>query len=93
MQQELFDKGHDISILGINAIGLENSTPEMVEGRSIPWLQDETNVMFWDAWGAQYRDVYIFDTQLNHTRTINLSTFDLHDPDNYDEFFEILTSQ
>ena len=92
MQQELSDKGYDMSILGINKIGLEASNDVMTEGRDIPWLQDVPTVEMWSKWGVHYRDVLIFDETLMLQKVINLSQNNLIDTDNYDDFFTTITT-
>ena len=90
MQQELFEQGYDIYILGINESGFEISNEQVTEDRDLPWLQDQENVLMWNEWGVQYRDVLIFDESLTIREVINLSQFDLRDESNYSSMINTL---
>ena len=92
MQEELFEQGYDIYILGINQSGFEISNEQVTEGRDIPWLQDQESVLMWDKWSVQYRDVIIFDETLTMRDVINLSHFDLRDESNYASMINTLTT-
>ncbi len=92
MQEELFDQGYEIYILGINESGFEIANEQVTEGRDIPWLQDHDDVLMWSEWGVQYRDVLIFDESLTMREVINLSRFDLRDESNYSSMITTLTT-
>ncbi|MAA78268.1 MAG: hypothetical protein CL916_03335 [Deltaproteobacteria bacterium] len=92
MQEEIFEQGYDIYILGINQVGFEIANEQVTEERNIPWLQDQESVLMWDEWEVQYRDVLIFDESLTIRTVINLSQFDLRDENNYSSMFNTLTT-
>ena len=90
MQEELIDQGYDIFILGINETGFEVANEQVTDGRDLPWLQDQGDILMWDEWGVQYRDVLIFDESLTLRKVINLSQFDLRDESNYSSMLNTL---
>ena len=92
MQQELLEQGYDIYIIGINEVGFEIANEQVTEGRDIPWLQDQEDILMWNEWKVQYRDVLIFDEELTIRDVINLSQFDLRDEDNYSSMLNTLTT-
>ena len=92
MQEELFEQGYDIYILGINESGFEIANEQVTEGRDIPWLQDQDDILMWNEWNVQYRDVLIFDESLTIRKVINLSGFDLRDENNYSSMITTLTT-
>lgn len=62
----------------------------VTDGRDLPWLQDvDTNGDgegdVWTEWGAEWRDVVIVDSDGEVLETINLTSFDLRDPDYYED--------
>ena len=92
MQKELTEQGYDIYILGINQYGYDVANEQVTQDRDIPWLQDQEDVLLWTQWSVNYRDVLIFDEDLNLRNVINLSQFDLRDEDNYSSFLNTLTT-
>ena len=92
MQEELSEQGYDIYILGINESGFEIANEQVTEGRDIPWLQDQDDILMWNEWNVQYRDVLIFDESLTIRKVINLSRFDLRDENNYSSMVTTLTT-
>ena len=92
MQEELSEQGYDIYILGINESGFEIANEQVTEGRDIPWLQDQDDILMWNEWNVQYRDVLIFDESLTIRKVINLSRFDLQDENNYSSMITTLTT-
>ena len=92
MQEELFEQGYDIYILGINESGFEVSNEQVTEDRDLPWLQDQESILMWNEWGVQYRDVLIFDESLTIRDVINLSQFDLREESNYASMLNTLTT-
>jgi hypothetical protein len=92
MQNELTELGYDIFILGINEFGFEIANEQVTEERDIPWLQDQEDVLLWTNWDVQYRDVHIFDETQTLREVINLSQFDLNNPENYASFIHTLTT-
>jgi hypothetical protein len=92
MQKELTEQGYDIYILGINQYGYDVANEQVTQDRDIPWLQDQEDVLLWTQWSVNYRDVLIFDEDLNLRNVINLSQFDLRDEDNYSSFLNTITT-
>ena len=92
MQEELFEQGYDIYIIGINESGFEVSNEQVTEDRDLPWLQDQESILMWNEWGVQYRDVLIFDESLTIRDVINLSQFDLREESNYASMLNTLTT-
>jgi hypothetical protein len=92
MQNELADLGYNTFIIGINEVGFENANVQITEGRDIPWLQDQEEILLWNNWNVKYRDVYIYDETLLLREVVNLSQFDLTDPENYASFINTLTT-
>jgi hypothetical protein len=68
--------GFEIPIVGLNAAGLQDANPVITDGRDLPWLQD-TSGDVWDAWRAEWRDIFVLDADgviIDHR---NLTAFDL----------------
>ncbi len=85
----------DIQLLGINAAGMESGNDVMTAGRNLPWLQDVVPLepgeeSPWTSWDVTLRDVVILDADNHAIDTFNLTTYDLHDPDNYNTLRQIL---
>lgn len=72
-------------IVGIDAAGLEATNPDMVSGRTLPWLQDVPDVDAWGKWGASWRDVRILDAKNALVDVYNLTEHDLNDAQAYAE--------
>jgi hypothetical protein len=83
MQDELTQAGFDVTILGVNAIGLESGNPAVTTGRDIPWLQDVPPEAVWDLWGVNYRDVIILDADNVVVGIYNVTQHNLSIPENY----------
>ena len=92
MQKELSEQGYEIYFLGINETGFESANGTVTEGRDLPWLQDTADVNMWNRWSVNYRDVIIFDEELNMRERYNLSTFNLNEEMYYNELYSLLTS-
>jgi len=92
MQAELnaADTTRTIRILGVNAAGLESGNPTIVQGRSIPWLQDSTAVNAWGQWNVTWRDVIILDRENHRFAVYNLTAHDLQVAANYDSLKTLL---
>jgi hypothetical protein len=70
------------AIVGVNAAGLEDSNSLMTTGRTLPWLQDRSDVNVWSTWAVEYRDVIILDAENRRVDVFNLTSHDLADPAN-----------
>jgi len=84
MQREFDVEDVAVSIYGLNEIGREAANPGITSGRDLPWLQDDVNEEVWVSWGAAWRDVYLLDANNDFIERLNLTEFDLDDPENYD---------
>jgi hypothetical protein len=81
MQQELGDQA---ALLGVNAIGYEDYNDTYTAGADLPWLQDTMSESAWATWGAEWRDVWILDTQGRLYAMYNLNRSDLGYEDDYE---------
>lgn len=92
MQIELdaIDTAIPINILGVNERGLESGNADMVEGRTLPWLQPPADQDVWTLWQVEYRDVVILGPGNEHITSYNLTVHDLADPANYEELKGLL---
>jgi hypothetical protein len=85
MQDELTQAGFDVTILGVNAIGLEAGNPGVTAGRDLAWLQDVPEESVWESWGVTYRDVIILDANNVVVGIYNVTQHNLADAANYAE--------
>jgi hypothetical protein len=85
MQDELTQAGFDVTILGVNAIGLEAGNPSVTAGRDLAWLQDVPEESVWESWDVTYRDVIILDADNVVVGIYNVTQHNLSDPANYAE--------
>ncbi len=83
MQQEL---GDEAALLGVNAVGYESYNDSFTAEVDLPWLQDTTEELAWSSWGAEWRDVWILDTQGRLHALVDLNAMDL----TWDEDYEAL---
>jgi hypothetical protein len=83
MQDELTQAGLNVTILGINEIGLEDGNAFITQGRDLPWLQDVPEQNVWETWGIAFRDVVILDGENKVVAVFNLTQQNLGDPANY----------
>ena len=67
-------------MVGINGISFANEDLSgMIEGNTLPWLQDNDSEKIWDKWEVELRDFIIFDprclhcTQYNDTKDTRIS--------------------
>ncbi len=92
MQAELDAEGLpvEVSILGINAAGLEAGNATITAGRTLPWLQDTAADNVWASWNVVWRDVWILDTNNVPVGVFNLTEHDLGDPAQYAAFRTML---
>lgn len=71
-----------IQIVVVNEIGAESATRSVIEGRSLPFVQDVTAARVWRAWGAALRQLWIVDGQGRRVEVIDITTRPLTDPSN-----------
>jgi hypothetical protein len=84
MQDELTNAGFDVTIFGINGVGLEAGNPSMCAGRDIGWLQETTAEPVWSDWGITYRDVVVLDGDNRVVAIYNVTQNNLQTQANYD---------
>jgi len=65
------------SLVGVNYAGYDYANAAVTDGRTLPWLQDDTDTNAWGLWGVSYRDVVILDPEGRYWSTYNLSDHDL----------------
>jgi hypothetical protein len=92
MQQDVdtIATARPIRILGVNEIGQESGNSVIVQGRTIPWLQDVIGQGVWNNWHVTYRDVIVLDQDNQVVNVYNLSSNDLSDTTRYKELRTIL---
>ena len=75
---------------GVNMIGAEAGNPDLVAGRSLPWLQDTFDQDTWSQRGAAHFDVIVLDDRNRLVEAHNLAEHDLTDAANYAELKAML---
>ena len=86
MQEEI-DAVHPrlrVQILGVNKMGHESGNTTVVEGRTLPWLQETESQPCWTTWKVTWRDVVILDAQNRRVGVYNLTVHNLQERANYD---------
>ncbi len=78
----------DIQIVGVNWAGLESANPEMVAGKTLPWLQDidrDRNGQsdIWESWGTDHLDLVVLNGENALAAKANLGSYNLATPANY----------
>ena len=64
-------------MVGINGISFANEDLSgMIEGNTLPWLQDNDSEKIWDKWEVELRDFIIFDPDGNYYKKVNLTEVD-----------------
>ncbi|MEW6433175.1 MAG: hypothetical protein AB1730_16850 [Myxococcota bacterium] len=79
-----------VAILGVNEAGLEASNDLMTNGRTLPWLQDQSSVNAWGAWQVEYRDVIVRDAEGRKAGVYNLTLHDLAQPAHFAALKQLL---
>lgn len=79
-----------VQILGVNAVGYEDSISDITEGNTLPLLQDTEPVDAWGAWYADWRDLVIIDESNAWVGLFNLTTHDLADASNLTDVREMV---
>ena len=74
---ELRSEGiNDVYILGINGIDYEDkSLAGMINGRILPWAQDNADQRVWESWKVFIRDLFILDRDGHVVEVVNLTSF------------------
>ncbi len=85
MFKELIDVGYiDFNIVGINGISTKDRDHSgMINGRVLPWTQDNNDENVWASWKVIIRDFVILDREGNYYDSINLTNLDLEVESNY----------
>ena len=71
----------DINILGVNEINYGSS---LNASHTLPMLQDVTEYNLMNNWSAGYRDVWILNESQEPYAIVNLTTYNLAVPENYE---------
>lgn len=87
MHDDLAAANIDVSIFGINAVGLEAGNAEVCADNDIGWLQPMAGQEVWTEWGITMRDLVILDEDNIVIAIYNLTEHSLADPANYDEAY------
>ena len=74
-----------VHLLGVNMGGSQAANPDMVAGRSIPWLQDAPDGHAHEHFNAQHFDLVLVDETNTVIEIMDLRDHDLTDPTHYDE--------
>lgn len=74
---ELRSEGiNDVYILGINGIDYEDkSLAGMINGRILPWAQDNADQRVWESWKVFIRDLFVLDRDGHVVEVVNLTSF------------------
>ena len=74
---ELRSEGiNDVYILGINGIDYEDkSLAGMINGRILPWAQDNADQRVWESWKVFIRDLFVLDRDGHVVEMVNLTSF------------------
>lgn len=85
MQDELAAERPDlaISILNVNAIDV-GGLDDLNAVTDLPVLQDDEAALVWDHWVAAWRDVFIVNGDNEVAGKMNLTTYSLAEPENYE---------
>ena len=73
--------GLQIHILGVNEVNYGNS---LSSSQTLPLLQDVSEYEVSINWGAGYRDVWVLNEAQDPYAIVNLTTYTLSDPSNYE---------
>ena len=78
-------------MVGINGISFANEDLSgMIEGNTLPWLQDNDSEKIWDKWEVDLRDFIIFDPGGNYYTKVNLTEVDPSIEHNYNNLKNLL---
>jgi len=92
LYNDLTNEGYeDIEMVGINGISFANEDLSgMIEGNTLPWLQDNDSEKIWDKWEVELRDFIIFDPDGNYYTKVNLTEIDPSIDHNYNNLKNLL---
>ena len=66
----------DVHILGINGINYEDKSLEgMINGRILPWVQDNADQRVWESWEVIIRDLFVLNRAGDVVEVVNLTSF------------------
>jgi hypothetical protein len=91
MQEELAIAHPDlgVSIVNVNGLGHSRGNPGFETVTTLPLLQESDTTRVWDAWGAEWRDVYVLDRENEVYAVFNLNRNPLEDRANYDALYAL----
>ena len=78
-----------ISILGVNGAAYSSGNDRITEGRTLPWLQDTSEVNMWSQWQVSYRDVVVRDPEGKMFGVFNLTSKSLESEENVTELLNM----
>lgn len=62
--------------MGINGIDYEDkSLAGMINGRILPWAQDNADQRVWESWKVFIRDLFVLDRDGHVVEVVNLTSF------------------
>ena len=73
----------NVNILGVNEIGFTNFGNALNSSHSLPLLQEIPQYNVNDSWSVSYRDVWILNEVQEPYAVVNLTTYNLSNPVNY----------
>jgi len=73
----------NVNILGVNEIGFANFGNALNSSYSLPLLQEIPQYNVNDSWSVSYRDVWILNEVQEPYAVVNLTTYNLSNPVNY----------
>ncbi len=87
MREELGDQS---AFIGIDAIGYEEYNDSFAEGVDLPLLQDDTDAEVWTRWGAEWRDVWVLDSDSVLVEIYNLNEHNLAEDAGYQGLVDLM---
>lgn len=73
----------NVNILGVNEIGFAHGKNSLNSSHSLPLLQEISQYNIYNSWSITYRDVWVLNEVQEPYAVVNLSTYNLSDPVNY----------
>ena len=81
----------NVQIVGINGIEYANkSISGMIDGKILPWVQDNIEQRVWQSWEAYIRDFFILSYEGKVLEMINLTPFNPDPSVNEGENYRII---
>jgi hypothetical protein len=79
LEAELHSQQFAVQIVGIGGMQFQSTTADIdtaAAGANLPLVEETAQQPVWQAWGAQWRDLYILDRNGNLFAKLNLTNFD-----------------